>query len=803
MRKRLFAIICALFLMMGCSACSAGIYDYDYEKSSDNMLQFESSDKELDHFLNDFLHRHLRYDDYSIGPGKLGESVVFNKEYEALSLLWFDTTENALGPGDNRFDLVMQSIDQIPVDDYGYAWCAFNHLESPTMTAGSLFAQGWPFPNYSNSEGRSFGFEFNTDEEDWTTNVTKTKSANGLFSLTAYNADTIDLVSPDLLIDRRGNPIDTFHAPYIHMDLRMTDRVGIGANTTIEDIYIYYRQKGQADFSESQKVSYLDFATISNPIQGNFAEKIYFPMYTLPDWQNIDKIKISIRPKENKKLSVNVDLNYFRLDYDSRKGENNALMLNAAKTMLEFTGDQDMLRRNLNRFRKMTLFMLEALEGKNGLLDMGYFVGHEGIGGQVGYSIGGGYFDIFAAPETSFYGNVYFLEAIESMAYMEKVAEETGIGDSVPATTIRAPYAQNSEERIKYTWTSDALYDLADRIKECMQRDIKDPVLNTESGKYEHNPDGGFWDPENGRFIEGFNTLGEKIDYGFVVYNLEAIARDIPTQEQSEKIMAWIDGERIIQGDLVQGKFGSEYVGPDNPRTYGIYDLEFAPRTTTIKNDKQYYWGWNGSMVAYGEQVQDGGAIMFTSYYDLLARIRVLGADNAFRRLKEIQAWYNKVEEAAARAGVGVTVSNQEFYRAYYRELGIQMQGGGTAGGIGLDFEFLESALLYAAVPMGFFGISSTGLGCLQIEPQIPSSLDFWKMENLRYMNVDYDLTVGQNFVQIDSVRGNTASKKIEIVLSCGNGQKVYVDGQEVQFKADGAKARVEVPFYACKIEVR
>ncbi len=801
MKKRILALLIVLLLLIGSAACSGGTYDYHYSKTSENMLRFESSDKELDHFLNDFLHRHLRYDDYSIGPGRLGESVVFNKEYEALSLLWFDTTEKALGEGDNRFDLVMQSIDQIPVDDYGYAWCAFNHLESPTMTAGTLFAQGWPFPNYTTSEGRSFGFEFNTDEDDWTTNIAKSKCVNGLFSLTAYNEDTIDFISPDLLIDRRGNPIDTYHAPYIHMDLRMTDRVGIGANTTIGDIYIYYRQKGQTDFTEEQKVSYSEFASISNPIRGNFAEKMYFPMYILPDWQNIDKIKISIRPKEGKKLSVNADLNYFRLDYDSRKGENNALMLNAAKTMLEFTGDLSMLERNMDRFRKMTLFMLEALNGKSGLVDMSYFVGHEGLGGEVGSSIGGGYFDIFAAPETSFYGNVYFLKAIESMAYMEKAAEQAGLNFSAP-TTIRAPYAETNAERIEYDWTAETLNELAEKIRKCMQRDIKEPVQE-EDGKYTHNPEGGFWDPENGRFIEGFNTRGEKIDYGFVVYNLEAVASGVPTPEQSEKIMEWIDGDRIIEGDLAQGKKGSGYVDAENPSSYGIYDLEFAPRTTTIKNDKQYYWGWNGSMVAYGEQVQDGGAIMFTSYYDLLARIRVRGADNAFERLKEIQAWYNKVEEAAERAGVGVSVSNQEFYRAYYREQGIQMQGGGTAGGIGLDFEFLESALLYAAMPMGFFGIGSDGLDCLNVEPQIPGALDYWKMENLRFRDIDYDLTVGHNFVSVDSVRGDTSGKTIRITMPCKKGGQVYVDGEKAEFSVNGSQATVTVPFASCKIEVR
>lgn len=799
MKKQILALFCVCILLFGLTACSGKRYDYNYERASEgNMLKFESSDKDMDHFLNDFLHRHLRYDDYSIGDGRLGESVVFNKEYEALSLLWFDTTEDALGAGDNRFDLVMQTIDDIPVDDYGYVWSAFNHLESTTAEAGALFAQGWPFPHYGSSQGESVGFEFNRDQEGWTTNIPKNNCAGGVYSVTAYQADKIEFVSPVF-----EHAIDTFHAPFIHMDMRMTDRAGIGPNTTIADIRVYYRQEGQEKFPDEQYVSYNDFATISNPIRGNFAEKFYFPMYVLPEWKDIVQVKVVVVPQEGERLSVNADLNYFRMDYDARQSTNNALILDAAKTMYEYTGDISMLERNMTRFRQMMLFMTHTLKGESGLLDIGYFVGHEGVGGEVGRSIGNGYFDIFSAPETGFYANIYYLRAIESMAYLEKVAEEAGLEINKSDASIRKPYATSNEERVSYTWDSKSLTELAEKVKTSMQRDIKDPIQD-ENGKYHHNPEGGFWDPNTGRFIEGYNAEGKKMDYGFVTYNLEAIASGIPTNEQSVKIMQWIDGERVVDGDLAQGKLGKGFGGTNADIAYGIYDLQFAPRTTTIKNDVDYVWGWAGGMVGYGQQVQDGGGIMFTSYYDLMARVMTLGADNAYGRLKEIQKWYNDVEAAAQRAGVGESISNQEFYRAYYREQGIQMQGGGTAGGIGLDYEFLESALMYASIPMGFFGISSDTINCLKIQPSIPTSLDYWKMENLRYCDINYDLSVGEGFVQIDSVRGDTRGKSINVVLDCTSKQTVYVNGELFQnvVRADG-QVSIEIPFCACKIEVR
>ena len=92
---------------------------------------------------------------------------------------------------------------------------------------------------------------------------------------------------------------------------------------------------------------------------------------------------------------------------------------------------------------------------------------------------------------------------------------------------------------------------------------------------------------------------------------------------------------------------------------------------------------------------------MYLSYYDLMSRIDTYGADDGFARLKGIQKWYEKVKAVADAASVDET-NPKNFYREYYSQLGIVMQGAGTAGGIGLDEEFLESALVLAAIPYGY-----------------------------------------------------------------------------------------------------
>lgn len=88
--KKLFALgfaACMVFAA-GCNGAGATEYEYIRESGASNMLKFSSSDKSLDDFLNDYLHRHLRYDEKRIGGLPLGDSVMFNKEWEAMSLMF-------------------------------------------------------------------------------------------------------------------------------------------------------------------------------------------------------------------------------------------------------------------------------------------------------------------------------------------------------------------------------------------------------------------------------------------------------------------------------------------------------------------------------------------------------------------------------------------------------------------------------------------------------------------------------------------------------------------------------------------
>ncbi|MBO5736938.1 MAG: hypothetical protein J6S04_03925, partial [Clostridia bacterium] len=201
---------------------------------------------------------------------------------------------------------------------------------------------------------------------------------------------------------------------------------------------------------------------------------------------------------------------------------------------------------------------------------------------------------------------------------------------------------------------------------------------------------------------------------------------------------------------------------------------------------------------------QDGGAILFTSYYDMQARLQAYGVDNAYERLKGIRDWYLKVYDYAEENGYG----GAQFYRSYYSsEVGIPLQGMNQAGSLGLDSEFLENAIIYSIVPFGFFNLKSTNLGTLSVAPNLPKELSFWRMENLMYNGVIYDLEAGKDYVILESIRGNTAGMKCEINIPTSNATpQVYCNGtllSSSEYTVANGMVTITVDFRAQKIQVK
>ena len=789
MKKQISLMAFALSALMLCSGCGGSetqvSQGYLYKKQSANKLYFYSSDEKLDTFLNDFYTRHSRAEEETaINAMPLGEGGTAWKAWETMSLVWFDSSTKNFR--EDSFTLLKQWLYGAPVDDYGYCWSAMASLEQVDQNPlNNMFGMGWPFPNYDGSN--YYDWEFNgykaDDTEGWKMEtdgtVISSKIGGGLFANTVENFSEISFSR------NMGNyGIQTKESPYFEMDIRWCVDGNFTQND-VDDIYLSWQVRGS---DEWYTVKASDYTARSVAITANYANHLYMPMYLHENWgtdKEVTAVKVAVKAKEDKVLNGEVNLNYVRGNYDSRQIDNGFNLVEAAKLYYEFTGDRKVLEDTLNRCREVVMFMAYNLGGENGLVDLSHFVGHNGgvIADGVAETIASSYWDVLSMSPKSLYAQVLYYQTLQNLAYLEKAAAQENIVKEAP--TIK----RTAGGTVEYSFTADTLLEMANRVAKEVQKPV-DTANKT-----------GFFDTKKGRFIEGFNKHGNVVDYGSTIFNNMVVAAGMATQEQSEQVVAWISGERIVESDDATGYTGD----PDEYLNYGIYDYEFAPRTTTVKNYEQYTTGhYTEASKSYGASCQDGGAILFTSYYDMMARLQTEGAENAYSRLKGIRDWYLKIYDYAQENGYG----GAQFYRSYYMsEIGLSLQGMGTAGSLGLDAEFIESAIVYSVVPFGFFGLESVEKGTLSVSPQLPGELSFWRMENLMFGGVRYDLEVGKDYVILESVRGNTDGLKCTLnIPTKSETPKVYQNGKLLPasgYKVENGNVVITVEFRGQKIQVQ
>jgi hypothetical protein len=135
--------------------------------------------------------------------------------------------------------------------------------------------------------------------------------------------------------------------------------------------------------------------------------------------------------------------------------------------------------------------------------------------------------------------------------------------------------------------------------------------------------------------------------------------------------------------------------------------------------------------------VQDGGAVLGFAYHDLMARLKIEGPEAAWARLTEIADWYGEVVAAGG-------------YRAYYADGrdGATLQGGGTAGGLGLDHEFFESVLVPQVMLYGFLGYRPEYAG-FRLNPVLPDAWPSLEIRRIRLRDLCLDIKAGHTTVDI------------------------------------------------------
>jgi hypothetical protein len=159
----------------------------------------------------------------------------------------------------------------------------------------------------------------------------------------------------------------------------------------------------------------------------------------------------------------------------------------------------------------------------------------------------------------------------------------------------------------------------------------------------------------------------------------------------------------------------------------------FAPRATTRRNS--YWFFLNNLTVPWGNQVQDGGAILYTSGFDVMARARYRSADDAWARLTAILDRWNEPDHISG----GTPLFRGES----------TVDSGTNSTSVGTDIPFPESGLAAASFMYAFVGVEAEPDG-LVITPNLPSTLTHVGVRNLYWHGKRLELRVTRDTITLE-----------------------------------------------------
>lgn len=638
---------------------------------------------------------------------RLGNGLtLFNKEYLLTSDIWLG---NARPRGsDNTIQEVHRSLLLgMQMDDEGYVLTHqhFSHAHD----------DGWPFPLWTQSDnhpdrvkGKTFGWHFQPLDKvpgwagdhlrHWKREEYAGEKAIALWEVQNLRSLGIENnrwqlqatgASPTLTTPP-GYPIEAFESPYLQ--LRWL-RQGEPKNHALP--YVEWLGEGDRKFGADRRVY---FRPEKTPLSRDCCHSI-MAMYRHPKWTGrIERIRICLAPGES---DGRFEIDSFFTVYDTRHTINNPIFILASARYFNWTGDLDFLRQQINRMRLALRYQQTVMGGLEHKHIRNPWPGHDGLPGFVrdsngkvtvrgGHGIGNNYWDLMPFGWDDLYATNQYYAATLAMADLEQAIEDN-LGWGMPLGALR----------------------------------LAPEPLREHAAEVEKVANELFWNSDTGRFFASIDAEGRRYDYGYTFLNLDSIWYGLPCEEHARSIMDWIAGRRIVQGDTSQGD--------------DIYHWRFGPRATTLRNLDWYGQGWHSpESIPWGGQVQDGGAVLGFSFYDLWARLKVLGPDDCWQRLVEILAWEKDVHSEGG-------------YRKYYEggKRGSTLQGGGTAGGLGIDCEFFESSLLPSIIVYGFLGLEAAPSGILHIRPQLPKSCPEMGLRNILYHGLRLDVAATEEHIEI------------------------------------------------------
>lgn len=326
----------------------------------------------------------------------------------------------------------------------------------------------------------------------------------------------------------------------------------------------------------------------------------------------------------------------------------------------------------IDKLRKAMGYMLTTLNGESGLMTI-YAPRNDG----TVYGVSSNYWDsLNFFGWNSAYENVLFYQSVLAMSDIEN-------------------YLGNAEDAAYYT-------DVAARVKK---------VFNET-----------FWDGTKGRYITSINKKGDVLDFGLTFVNFMAASAGLADERQLEKIYSWVDGERVIDGDTSKGA--------------DIYNFKVSARSNTvavetIEEDGLHYWWYNGHSFndvlpgmwgEYGLQMQNGGTIFYTSYYDISGRTGISG-DNAMKRFNVIMDEFHK----------------DQLRRDPRTSFGVYQ--------VSINGEFPESGLVPMTFVTDIVGITPELLG-LRIDGCLPSDMSYAGVSSYEYGNRIYSIEVNKTIAE-------------------------------------------------------
>ncbi len=549
--------------------------------------------------------------------------------------------------------------------------------------------EGWPFPSWVQGQPATWGWHFVIPGPIYAWGDAHAKSQEG-WILTGGTDRGIDkeawnceLTSPGATLKTPPLVFQADNAPFIQIRWR-------AAGLENAQPWLEWTTEEKGDFAPDRRFYF-------QPVKES--DGLLFtmiPVFKSAEWRGkITRLAIHFDNPAGAKVGVQA----LFTQYDTRHNINNQNFIRGCCQYFDWTRDLNFLRANLQRMRLAQLYMMESLGGRKEKCILAPFVGHDGKSGleltpdgrkilHPGHGIGNDYWDLLPMGYKDCYATIHYYDSLNAMARLEREI------DAHPEWNLPGGPLRVAPDEIRRH---------AEEVK-------------AFAGKL-------FWNDKTGRFVAGIDVDGQSHDYGYTFINLEAIDYGFAAPEQAGSIMNWMTGARSVEGDTSQGS--------------DLYHWRFGPRATTRRNVEWYFWAWSGpETIPWGYQVQDGGAVFGFSYHDLLARLKILGPDNAWERLKEIIAWFDEVQAAGG-------------YRAYYKD-GTRgtLQGGGPPGGLGLDQEFFESILVPQIMLNGFLGFRPRADG-FDLDPRLPKDWPEFTVTRIHFHRNILEITIRGSSVLI------------------------------------------------------